>query len=292
MKYIELYDSFYYDMCNPEGDALRWVGIPDANYLEFTTEESNKLLLNLKKIFNNWDITMFIPDVFMPNNTFSQPIKRENTLTINGWRKGHRSIENHFSMTISKLDDEWYKLMIIGHGSHRRFRCDQYDGLLKCLNDISKQLESGILIPDIVKLNENKDDSDKYYTKITEEDFDEATGRNVNLQGPESDFNIDLLSDFTNYEVSEIRKKFVGLYVYNEYQHYEYESKKDKIIKSVIRISDTYSKHFQMNMDWNGTIFYVVKLNDEWYYAMDFKMREYYKCDQWAGLKKLIDDLF
>lgn len=128
-----------------------------------------------------------------------------------------------------------------------------------------------------LKLFENHN----FYTEITEFEFAEAT----QYDEYHADWETSNWVDFSQDEVDIIKGMLKNNFVFVGLDTPEVNIKTN----GIICVSDR--EYFNVK-NWSGTLFYVIKLPDEWYYAVDYSTQVPYKCDQFTGLLKLIEDEF
>lgn len=231
----------------------------DENWIEFTDDELNKL--NIK---------------------FQPPFKRDrNTIT-------NRNIN------IIKFKDEWYYITATKNNSHIYYECDQWDGLINCLELLIKIEPKEIpknSKPRIVgRLDENRDSYSKVQYNL--EESDEV-----------SDYICNNFLEFERSEIEELNKVSSHFFV-NE-NRYVSTSDGGKVYISNIATYLKKDKPLQIC---------IYKCKDEWFYLFHNKRPEIYtlhfliystsynnsdftttlyKCDQFHGLIeciKMLDD--
>lgn len=141
-----------------------------------------------------------------------------------------------------------------------------------------------------LKLFENH----QYYQEISLEEFSD----NINWG---SSFIKEKWVNFTKKEIDIIKKQLlisprkIEGHIINKFEYTDNElSHKSKLFGRVCYSKAMIVYHHnpefipKIDNNWNGVTFYVIKLNDEWFYASNFEST--YKCDQIDGLLKLISD--
>jgi hypothetical protein len=178
-------------------------------------------------------------------------------------------LEN-FRYFICKSEDEWYFLSVTNIQSHEWFyyRCDQYEGLIKLLNDLpesemSKDERDRIKAEEKAKKIRRFNESNEYYQTIDSSDYSDLvqmTGRYKNT------------IRFEQKYVDEI----------------------ERILKTDYRIIQLGNSIFISRYQ---SIYYeIIQCEDEWFYIrreVDSRSNEsynYYKCDQFEGLLKFLKD--
>ena len=127
------------------------------------------------------------------------------------------------------------------------------------------------------------EDHNNYYYQIEADEFDEATGYDA-YHGDGDGWITTNWVDFNQSEIDTIRRMFTDYFVFVGYSDFNQNSNGMIIVNN--------RSQFDIRKDWSGTLFYVIKLPDEWYYTVDFKTQIFYKCDQFGGLLKFIEDKF
>ena len=108
----------------------------------------------------------------------------------------------------------------------------------------------------------NQIEMDKYYTKMSEIDYYDALRDGLKL-----DFTLLEMRILSKYGINGIEKI--------------HSSHKTIVLMSNIKLG--FIKYDYSNVR-------IRKCEDEWYY-IDFDYREFYKCDQFSGLIKCLDDM-
>ena len=177
------------------------------------------------------------------------------------------------SINIEKEDDEWFwcrVIRVVNSIPAATYKADQIDGLINLLESISLDLEKVYNTYLIEKFNES---SNQYYNnqkfsivRDTVVLYDE-NGYLVNKYN---------LEQFTKSEVDEI----------------------DNIMLSRFRVGKYNNEWTPMSLNYNYLYnfrYFICKSEDEWYFLSVTNIQShewfYYRCDQYEGLIKLLNDL-
>ncbi len=125
------------------------------------------------------------------------------------------------------------------------------------------------------------EDHNNYYYQIDTDQFDEDTRFDAYHEDAWSTSD---WVDFNQNEIDTIKGMFDDYFLFVGYSDFNQKSDGMIIINN--------NPHLDKRKDWAGTLFYVIKLPDEWYYTVDFKTQTFYKCDQFGGLLKFIKDKY
>lgn len=125
------------------------------------------------------------------------------------------------------------------------------------------------------------EDHNNYYYQIDTDQFDEDTMYDTYTQ---NEWDTSNWVDFNQNEIDTIKGMFDDYFVFVGYSDFNQKSDGMIVINSNL--------HLDKRKDWSGTLFYVIKLPDEWYYTVDFKTQICYKCDQFVGLLRFIKDKY
>jgi hypothetical protein len=192
------------------------------------------------------------------------------------------------NLIIFKLKDEWYIVFRLDYDSKENhwkksmYKCDQFDGLIDCLEMIKQQDE----FYKVRKIDEAFN-QEGYYQEIQEEEYKSKVYNKV--QADEDEYwNYDS-EDIESFRKSEIE------YLTNAFEDEEWKIYKDipgnlrrpgyeQLPDESLVIIDRYTS-FEV------PIISITKLKDEWIYIYDINNQWYFKCDQLDGafacLKKL-----
>ena len=166
---------------------------------------------------------------------------------------------------IWKLKDEWYYVcrQIGGDGTNDYYKCDQFDGLMNLLKSL-----------------QNKYVKENLYSELSQND----------------DFNIEDPNNFENFTTSEknIITDTLSDYISRKLAPIVLNSLKPaKVEDSTICIYHRDFHNYMMDMGpkAENSGFYITKFKDEWFYVYDYRTNKRYRCDQFDGLIKLLNDL-
>jgi hypothetical protein len=160
---------------------------------------------------------------------------------------------------IGQSNDEWFYAYSIDQTNDLDsgyYKCDQFEGLLKFLED------KGIIKKDEI-VSESME-TDKLYWEISQDDY--CLGVYTHRDTLE----------FDKKEKEEIQKRNIGYQLVFKLKHQKNQS------SLMVRF---YGKQ-------NRTL-YIEKLEDEWFYVAvpeQLDDERYYKCDQFDGLLKFLED--
>ena len=143
-----------------------------------------------------------------------------------------------------------------------------------------------------LKLFENHN---QYYQEISEEEFDESTGFDIEYgEGTTWDpsFIKENWIDFTNGELNSIKKLLPDENIINRYEYSDWDDNLNYTRAMVINHTNPKFIPEDDANNWRGTIFIIIKLKDEWFYIFNWDESKKYKCDQFTGLLEYIKDKF
>ncbi len=110
------------------------MNLSEKDYYEIISDFDREDLVNKTQQFNKKEIDYFI-------SRYRAKVKDNDTTIILETYHKYKYLENdYFSITIRKFDDEYYTATIPPYekkGSLITYKCDQWDGLIKNINDIS-----------------------------------------------------------------------------------------------------------------------------------------------------------
>lgn len=135
------------------------------------------------------------------------------------------------------------------------------------------------------------EEHNNYYYQIDVSEFDDKTEFDTLF---ENGWDTTNWVDFNQSEISTIKGIFDDFFVFVGYSDFNPPMlQKDALAEYSDGMLIVNNKpYLDIKKDWSGTLFYVIKLPDEWYYTVDFKNQTFYKCDQFVGLLKFIEDKF
>ena len=135
------------------------------------------------------------------------------------------------------------------------------------------------------------EDHNSYYYQIGEDEFNEIT--QYDNDDGEDKWDTSNWIDFNKSEIDTIKGMFDDYFVFIGYNG---TSDTHRVFnqnhKSNGMIVVSSNPHLDMRRDWSGTLFYAIKLPDEWFFVADTKSSCFYKCDQLDGLINCLKSIF
>jgi hypothetical protein len=137
-------------------------------------------------------------------------------------------------------------------------------------------------------------ESEKHYYHINQEEFDENCGMEEETGNFLEVDNWDIFTEAEKKTISDlIGDEYFANFI-NPFKHdkpwYLHEDESVELLQVCDRQSVVEEKD-----DWTGTLFYVIKCKDEWFYVCEWKDTygsNFYKCDQMFGVIEYINDYF
>ena len=189
---------------------------------------------------------------------------------------------------ISKYEDDWFYVIFVESSRAvkyvKYYKCDQFDGLMDFLNT---NIKSVFNLSFMESYNERKIDSHSYYSTIPESEYDNMIGFDGEYgYGYDLEFVDNNYVKFTDIELERIRILINKCRVdrgltpspVSINKLVIFGSRTSRYIEVVFRIDDKMPSHTM----------YITKLKDEWYYLIIGGI--FYRCDQFEGLLKCIED--
>ena len=127
MKYLKLFEDVNTNGFEQINLSDFWTFIfgDIGKWENFTEKEEKELYQIVKKKYGRYDEKINISKII---NTISKKIYLKISI-----------YEDDIIIEIHKLQDEWYGVEIVTDGNyanHYSYKCDQWDGLINCINNI------------------------------------------------------------------------------------------------------------------------------------------------------------
>lgn len=132
MKYVKFFESFdsskYYTQIDEErfGDLL---GDDWSNEMKFDSKIAKKLS------DMGWRCSNFPHQIYDPRSEYNSLFITYKILLKQGLPKGKRLLESFKDARIYQLPDDYFILELSPRWPQIAFLCDQFEGLIKCLED-------------------------------------------------------------------------------------------------------------------------------------------------------------
>lgn len=259
MKYLKLYesDNYYEDVTS------YWRTVdPSIDHLLLDDNEVNTIKNIVKSTSGRWSLS-----------------KTQKTLNF---QSGKTAIESRIISNFTKIDDEYYIISLFDRndGLTYYYKCDQLDGLKRCVEDKINWRARTSWRPRWLMQSE--------HNSIYQQEIQES--QSWNQVGSDRTFDFDKAEKFTNSEWIEINNIFSSDYTSNTYQSPASGAYLQGIYKVFdIKINDNRNEikflyYSQSRYAGNDLRFVIYKLPDEWFFIVDRNRYKFYNCDQFDGL--------